>query len=139
MTFRVKNAAMNAGPSARADRTGRWLSAANVLFAFAALASGVLQMLDASDDDLIVETWRTFGFVVFAGLWAMVALWPRRTPGVWELLISHKAAMTIFAIFVIEVPTARVTALVDGFVVITTAGAYVLCRGWLARTIDEPD
>ena len=120
------------GPSARADRIGRFISGLNALLALGAFASGVAQMINAAPDDLIVETWRAFGFIVFAGLWTIVAIWPRRTPGIWELILFHKTAMTIFALIVIGVPDAATTAAVDAAVVALTAASYVLNRGWLA-------
>jgi hypothetical protein len=50
----------------------------------------------------LVESWRMYGFLVFAGLFVLLALWPRLYPGVWELVIFHKAAMAITAAALIE-------------------------------------
>lgn len=37
------------------------------------------------------------GFVVFAGLFALLAHRPHALPGVFELVIAHKAVMTVIA------------------------------------------
>ena len=41
--------------------------------------------------------WLSYGYLVFAGLFVLLALWSRRYPGVWELAILHKVAVTISA------------------------------------------
>jgi len=38
--------------------------------------------------------------------------------------------VTLFALVSIGKPEAVRTAVIDGFVVVTTVAAYVLCRGW---------
>ncbi|WP_205660607.1 hypothetical protein [Amycolatopsis antarctica] len=117
-------------PSRRADLLGRGLmtlAAASTLLAF---ADGVTAMPGTSDERLLVEGWRTFGYTVFAGLWAILAAWPRRAPGIWELLLVHKAAVCVLAFTLGDAPGARTTAWIDLILVAATGLAYVLCRGW---------
>ncbi|MDJ0350627.1 hypothetical protein [Cryobacterium sp. PH29-G1] len=116
--------------SRRADLVGRSLMGLNVLLTLAAFVNGVALTVAAAADDVIVQAWQMFGFAIFAGMWTLVALWPRRIPGIWELLIAHKLAVTIFCLVNISQPDAAVTGVIDGFIMITTVIAYVLCRGW---------
>jgi hypothetical protein len=115
-----------------ADRIGRSLMGFNALLTVGAVIYGVTQLLQASPDTLVVEAWRTFGFLVFLSLNLMVALWPRKIAGAWELILLHKIAVTVFAMAVGTANEAEATAWIDGWLVISTIGAYVLTRGWLA-------
>ncbi|WP_437575512.1 hypothetical protein [Sorangium sp. So ce887] len=118
------------GPSPRADRTGRGLMALNAVLTLGAFAGGVRIIVSAADDRLVVEVWRTFAYVVFAGMWALIAAWPRRLPGVWELVLFHKLAVTVYYFAIGDVPEAPLAARIDLWLVSTTALAYALCRGW---------
>ncbi|AOS62195.1 hypothetical protein TL08_06865 [Actinoalloteichus hymeniacidonis] len=94
-------------------------------------ANGLLQWGDTPPDRLIVEGWRTFGFGVFAGLWAILARWPRRIPGLWELLLFHKLAVTTLGFLAWDATAeAQEVTAVDLALVVLTSVAYVLCRGW---------
>ena len=126
------NSALDADISSRADKAGRTLMAIDVLLTLVAVANGVKLMIDASDGTLVLQAWQTFAFVLFAALWASVVLWPRRIPGTWELLMGHKIAIVTFCLLVSDVPDAKVTAGIDGYLVISTITAYILCKGWRA-------
>lgn len=128
----VRNEADQGQRSVLADRFGRGLMAFNALLTIGAVIYGVTMLLQASPDTLVVEAWRTFGFLVFLSLNLMVALWPRKIAGAWELILLHKIAVTVFAMAVGSANEAEATAWIDGWLVITTILAYVLCRGWLA-------
>ena len=119
-------------PAPRADRIGRVVMAANAVAAVLAFASGLVVTAGVGDDRLLSETWRTLAYLVFAGIWTVLAVAPRRHPGLWELLLFHKAAITVFCLLNPDLPDAQLTALVDGVVTLTTLAAYVLCRGWRA-------
>jgi hypothetical protein len=92
-------------------------------FSSIALASPALQM---------VESWRMYGFLVFGGLFVLLAFWPRHYPGIWELVIFHKAAMAITAATLIAsgAPGAQTIALVDGTLAAITLAAYILTKGY---------
>jgi hypothetical protein len=45
--------------------------------------------------DLFVA--RTVAYMMFAGLFAILALRPRNSPAIWELTFSHKLAVVLFA------------------------------------------
>ncbi|MCS7475484.1 hypothetical protein ACFFQW_15190 [Umezawaea endophytica] len=117
-------------PTSTADRVGRVLLALCAVSTLGAFANGVLIMTQVSDARVITEAWRTFAYLVFAGLWAMMAAAPRRQPGVWELVLLQKTAITVFALAALDLPDARMTFFVDLSLVVATTAAYVLCRGW---------
>ncbi len=118
-------------PTAR-DRAGRVLMALNAVAALLAFASGLAITAGVSDDRLISELWRTLAYVVFAGIWTVLAIAPRSHPGLWELVIFHKAAVTAYCFVMWRLADAPETAVVDLVVTLTTLAAYVLCRGWRA-------
>ncbi|WP_049821335.1 hypothetical protein [Kineococcus radiotolerans] len=118
--------------SVLADRVSRVVTSFNAFLTLIALGYGIYTMFQATPEDLIVNAWRTFGFLVFFSLWVLVTVWPRQVPGAWELIFVHKVAITVFALTLGNVPGARETALVDGWLVLSGVLAYVLCRGWSA-------
>ncbi|MEU8201827.1 hypothetical protein [Streptosporangium sp. NPDC049046] len=119
-------------PSPLADRIGRTLMAVNAAATLVPFANGIFLMNSFSDDRLVTEAWRTFAYIVFAGLWAILAVAPRRQWGLWELLLFQKGAITVYCFVMWDKPDAMQTAFIDLFVVTTTAVAYVLCRGWIS-------
>jgi hypothetical protein len=119
-----------------ADRIGRSLMAFNAFLTIGAIAYGITQLAQATPDTIVVEAWRTFGFLVFFSLNLLVAIWPRQIAAAWELILLHKIAVTVFAIAVGTAPEAEATAWIDGWLVLSTILAYVLTRGWTAwRTL----
>jgi hypothetical protein len=117
-------------PTSTADRIGRGLLALCAVSTLGAFANGIMIMARVSDERVVTEAWRTFAYLVFAGLWAVLAAAPRTRPGVWELLLLQKVAITAFCLVAIDLPDARSTFFIDLAVVVATAVAYVLCRGW---------
>jgi hypothetical protein len=88
-----------------------------------------------------VEAWRMFGYVVFAGLFLLAGLFPRRMIGIWELIIFHKSVTALYLIPYIGVdadmdaaPTKTILTVIlnDGLLVAMTVTAYVLAKGWRA-------
>ncbi len=128
------------GPSTLADRIGRGLLVLCAVATLGAFAQGIQIMATTSDERVITEAWRTFAYVVFAGLWAMLAIAPRGQRGVWELVLFQKIAITSFAFAVRDLPDGWSTFLIDLALVLATAAAYVLCRGWYGwrRTAVRP-
>jgi len=119
-----------AAPTSWPDRIGRGLMVLATLATFVAFADGVRRMSVVSNDRLWVEGWRTFAYLVFAGMCALLAAGPRAQRGVWELLLGHKTALVVFAAMVGNIPEARLAGFVDLWLVATVGLAYVLCRGW---------
>src|SRR5574342_38814 len=86
-------------PARWQDRLGRGLMWLAGLGALSAFVSGMAAVNNATTETIWVETWRLFGFLVFTGMFVLLALRPRNSPGVWELVFFHKAAMAISALF----------------------------------------
>lgn len=121
---------MNTDPSRRWDLVGRGLMAFNSALTFAVFVNGVFVMAGADEDRLMVEGWRTFGFLVFSAMWAMLAYRPRRAPAIWELVIFHKLAATVLALTLLHTEEGLIAAFADSWVALSTVFAYVACRGW---------
>lgn len=92
-----------AGCAAEADvRRGRD-RAATVSLILAALGAffffvdAIGATLVADPGARVTESWRMYGFLVFAGLFVLLALRPRRSPCVWELVVFHKTAVAVTA------------------------------------------
>lgn len=86
----------------------------------------------ASPATQVVEVWRMYGFVVFTGLYILLAFWPRRYPGVWELAILDKAALAITGLMLLGrgVADAQTILIFDGSLAVLTLIAYVLAKGY---------
>lgn len=113
-----------------ADRIGRGLLILCAVATLAAFAQGISLMTTVAPERLMSEAWRTFAYLVFAGLFIMLAAAPRSQRGAWELVVGHKIAITVFGIAAGATPDARATWPIDLGLVLVTAAAYILCRGW---------
>jgi hypothetical protein len=67
------------------------------LGAIGAALTQVPVVFDAGGATKVVETWRLYGFVVFAGLFALLLLRPTGNLTVWLLAIGDKVALTLTA------------------------------------------
>jgi hypothetical protein len=114
------------------DRLGRGLMGLAALGALFAFVSSMAAVRNAGPETVWLETWRMFGFLVFAGMFALLAWKPRSAVGVWELAFGHKAAMAIAALFLIPARDASSAGLVDGVLAVMILIAYSCTRGWLA-------
>ncbi len=124
----------------RIARSLLWLAAAG---AAASAFSAIGAVLEADSATKVVETWRAYGFVVFAGLFALLALRPRGYRGVWELVIFHKVALTVTAVGYAASGGIADTGMIvswDGGISVLLVAAYVLSRGWTTwrRTAEGP-
>ncbi len=114
------------------DRLGRglmWLAAIGALLAF---ASDFAVVNSATPETIWVETWRLFGFLVFTGMFVLLALRPRSSAGVWELAFFHKIAMVISVFFLSSAKEAAVAGTIDALLAVLIAVAYISTRGWQA-------
>jgi hypothetical protein len=85
-------------PRLRRDRIGRVLLWIAAVGAAGAAVSAISTVLGADGTTKVVETWRLYGFVLFAGLFFLLALRPLGYRGVWELAVLNKAALTATAL-----------------------------------------
>jgi peptidoglycan/LPS O-acetylase OafA/YrhL len=120
--------------SAGRDLIGRGLMWLAAVAAAASAVSAVATVVSASDSTKVVESWRMYGFAVFAGLFVLLALRPRDYRGLWELVILNKAALTLTGLFLLRSATGAGTVVVwDGALTVVLVVAYICCRGWTAR------
>ncbi len=107
------------------------VSALGALYAFIT-AIGAVQA--ASPATQQVETWRMFGFLMFAGVFVLLGIWPRRLPGLWELTIASKVGLTIVEALLIRnhAVDAQFAAISDGILSVFLVAAYLLSRGYAA-------
>lgn len=128
---------MSRPPAARGVFVGRALLWVCALGAAASAVASLAAVADAAPEAKVAEAWRGYGFLVFAGLFALLALRPGQHPVVWVLVIGHKAAMTVTALAWTRsgVPDTTTVAVADGVVTVFLVAAYLLTRP--ART--SPD
>ena len=120
-----------AGGSRTRDRIAAALMLIAALGALFSFLSSIGPAVAAGHDAQVVEVWRSYGYLVFAGLFVVLAFRPRRCPGVWELVIFHKAALAFSAVTLISGAAGGTTVLVaDGLVAILLIASYVLARGY---------
>jgi len=114
------------------------VSALGALYAFIT-AIGAVQTAGPATQQ--VETWRLFGFLMFAGVFILLGVWPRRLPGLWELTIANKVGLTIAEALLIRnnAAGAQFTAISDGILSAFLVAAYLLSRGYTAwRPLPRP-
>ena len=126
----IKDAPLAGDTARRLDQIGRALLALLALSTVYAFIDGCRLVAAAGDDRLWVEFWRTTAYLVFAGLFAMLALAPRTRWGVWELVFGQKLAVTVFGFLNFGVNEARRDATTDFVLVVVMVVSYILCRGW---------
>jgi hypothetical protein len=127
------------GPSVLADTIGRWLLILASVSTVGAFILGITLIKDAPDSRIWIEFWRTSAFLVFAGLFAILAVAPRTQRGLWELVIAQKWALVIFSLVVGDVNEVRESALIDLILVVAVTVAYILRRGWYAWRTTTPE
>lgn len=74
------------------DRLARILMITLGIASVGAFATPALTFESFAPERVNVETWRMFGYLVFAGLFTLLGLFPRRMTGVWELVLFTRRA-----------------------------------------------
>jgi hypothetical protein len=126
------------GVSPSRDRLARLLMIVLGIASVGAFAGAAFGFEAIPPERVNIEAWRMLAFLVFAGLFTLLGLFPRRLPGIWELAFFHKAAITVFVLFIVpthiaNAPLSDSTSniiLVDGSLAIVTLVSYVLSKGW---------
>lgn len=116
------------------DRVATGLMLLAAVGALVSFISSISTVAAAGSATQVVEIWRMYGFVVFAGLYLLLALWPRRYPGVWELTILDKVALAITGLVLLGkgVTDAQTILIFDGILAVITLIAYILAKGYTA-------
>lgn len=113
-----------------ADGIGRALAAlCAVGAAYAFIAAFAL---DVAPEAGWLALWQKWGFAMFAGLFALLALRPRASAGLWELAFFHKAIIGLAGLTSPFIPGAVQAGMIDFVLALILALAYVLTRGWTA-------
>ncbi len=114
------------------DRIARVLMLLSALGALSACLISIGAVGAAGPLTQQVEAWRLLGFVMFTGIFALLALWPRRYPGLWELVLANKAVLTIVEALLIRTYAAHAqdAAIIDGILTVMILAAYLLSRGY---------
>lgn len=132
----MTTAAISTNPTttaARRDRLAQVILGLCAVGAGFATATAVGDVADTEGAARLAETWRLFGFPVFAGIFLILAAAPRRVAGLWELVIANKIALVVAgATFLSGVEGSSDFVYVDGALVAMLIAAYVLTRGWTA-------
>src|SRR5262245_3566063 len=123
------------------DRIATVLMLVSALGALYAFTTSIRAVQAAGTATQQVETWRMFGFLMFAGVFVLLGIWPRRLPGLWELTIACKAGLTVMEALLIgnHAVDAQSTAIADGILSVFLLVAYLLSRGYTAwRPLPRP-
>jgi len=132
--------AARAAPTIR-DRIATVLMLVSALGALYAFITSIGAVQTAGPATQQVETWRMFGFLMFAGVFVLLAIWPRRLPGLWELTIADKVGLTVMEALLIRTGAvdAQFAALSDAILCAFLVAAYLLSRGYTAwRPLPRP-
>ena len=118
------------------DRVATGLMLLATLGAFLSFVTSINVIASASPATQVVEIWRMYGFLVFTGLYMLLAFWPRRYAGIWELAILDKVALAITGLVLLErgVADAQTILIFDGGLAVITLIAYVLTKGYTGWT-----
>ncbi|MEX0838309.1 MAG: hypothetical protein WD034_02150, partial [Parvibaculum sp.] len=102
------------------NRIARILMSLLGLSAVGAFAGAAATIGDFAPDRVGVEIWRMLGYLVFAGLFVLLGFFPRRLPGLWELVFFHKAGKVLLLLFVFEAADPWLTIIVDSVLSVVT-------------------
>ncbi|SHE76787.1 hypothetical protein SAMN05444392_10359 [Seinonella peptonophila] len=102
--------------------------------AFASFFLNLTTVTEAEPIRKVGEIWRLYGFLVFTGLFLLLAFFPRRYAGIWELTIFHKAAVAVTVPLLINkiTPDIQTVFLTDGIVAVILFISYLLTKGYRA-------
>ena len=114
------------------DRIAKILMILLGLSAAGAFAGAAATIGEFAPDRVGVEMWRMLGYLVFAGLFVLLGIFPRRLPGLWELVFFHKAGKVVLLVFVFEASDPELTIVVDSILSAVTLFCYWLTQGWRA-------
>lgn len=121
------------------DRTAMILMITLAVATVGAFVGAALTFGAVPQDRIVAEGWRMLAFPVFAGLFLLLGLFPRRMPGLWELVFFQKAGVTVLVallaphvIGISQSDRAPDVILVDGTLAVVTLVSYVLAKGWRA-------
>jgi hypothetical protein len=99
---------------------------------YAAVAS-IGEVTSAGPSTQQVYAWRMVSFTMFAAVFALLAIWPRRYPYLWEVTIINKIALTLVELVLISRASQAVAnGIIDAILSVLLIAAYLLSRGYQA-------
>lgn len=123
--------------SAIRRRTSRLLAALAAAGAAVAAVSSIPLVAGAEAQNAMVETWRLYGLLVFAGLFLLLAWRPHGYRWLWEIVILNKLLLTLTAGYFLlrgsGVEGAGAVLVADGLLTVVLLVAYCVARGWRSR------
>jgi hypothetical protein len=114
-------------------RIARALMVLAALSALVATVSDTSTVFGAGPSTIVVQTWRLYGFALFAGLFTFLAVNLKGHRGIWELVIMNKLLLTCTAIgYAIHGGIAETGDVLfwDGSLTVLLISAYITCQGW---------
>ena len=75
------------GVSKGRDRAARYIMIALGIATLGAFANAAYELGGVPPDRIVSHTWEMLAYVVFSGLFILLAFYPRRMLGIWELII----------------------------------------------------
>ncbi|MCF7702418.1 hypothetical protein [Loktanella sp. M215] len=121
------------------DRVAKYIMIALGVSTLGAFANAAFELGSIPPDRIVSHTWEMLAYPVFAGLFALLAFYPRRMPGLWELVLFQKLGITFFSFSLLGSAGGAVASddpmlrlIVDGVLVSLTLVSYGLVRGWTA-------
>jgi len=120
------------------DRIAKALMLTLALGASVAFASSSRAVTAALTETKALEIWRMLGDLAFSAIFILLALRPRRQPGLWEISFFHYAGVSAFLVAI--APSGSANGVVIDAVIATVIGAcYFLTKGYLAWNVAEPE
>lgn len=99
--------------TSRRDLVGRILFGLLAVSTLVAFIDGIGLASAAGPDTFYMQWWRTLAYLVFAAIFALLAIRPRSTPIMFEIVLIQKAAITVIGYLNITVAEAPRDATVD--------------------------
>jgi hypothetical protein len=119
------------------DAVGRWLLRVAAVTAVVAAVASLSSVRQAGTQTVVVEVWRLYGLVAFAGLFLILSARPRGNRVLWAVTLGSKALLAMTGIALLlhtpgnAIPGAGDLALSDGMLALVLVAAFWCCRGWV--------
>lgn len=123
------------------DAVGRWLLRLAAGTALVAAVASVSSVQRAGAQTVVVELWRMYGLLAFAGLFLILSARPRGNRVLWAVTLGSKLLLAVTGIALLAltpgngIPGASDLALWDGLLTLVLVAAFWCCRGWVRGDI----
>jgi hypothetical protein len=121
------------------DKIAKYVMVVLGLTTLGAFANAAYELGVVAPDRIVAHVWEMLAFPVFAGLFTLLGLYPRRMPGLWELVLFQKAGITGFSLIAVGTASGTLASdnpmnrlVIDAVVVALIVVSYLLTKGWRA-------